>query len=155
MEFENISNFVWTTAPVVITKGEEEQQFIGQDTLTYTLKGSTTFVNLTKALDIRIQLDEHVKKTNSTSFTFLGGKYQTDEIEGKLIVMNFKSEQVIVVINLSLTGKINQYSIQPKRDVIKANENVANQQHDIRWEIDLKPKQTLNIQYIRLYNKRV
>lgn len=139
----------------MITKGEDEQQFLGQDTLTYTLKGSTTFVNLTKALDIRIQLEEQVKKTNSTSFTLSRLKYQTDEIEGKLVVMNFKSEEVIVVINLSLTGKINQYSIQPKKDLIKANENVANQQHDIRWEINLKPKQTLDIHYIRLYNKRV
>ena len=139
----------------MITKGEDEQQFIGQDTLTYTLKGSTTFVNLTKALDIRIQLDEQVKKTNSTAFTFLHSKYKTDEIEGKLVVMNFKSEEVTVVINLSLTGKMNQYSIQPKKDLIKANENVANQQHEIRWEINLKSKQTLDIQYIRLYNKRV
>ncbi|CAF4414189.1 unnamed protein product, partial [Rotaria magnacalcarata] len=65
VEFDNVSDFVWTTAPIVITKGQLEQQFIGQDKLTYTLKGLTTFVNLTKALDVRVQLDEKVSSTNS------------------------------------------------------------------------------------------
>lgn len=139
----------------MITKGEQEQQFIGQDTLTYTLKGSTTLVNLTKALDIRIQLDEKVKGTNPTPFSFQYHNYQTDEIEGRLRVMNFKSEEVVVVINLSLTGKMNQYSLEPKRDFVKASESTVNQEHEIRWETTVKPKQTLEIKYIRLYNKRV
>ncbi len=82
-------------------------------------------------------------------------KYQTDEIQGKIDVMNFKSEEIIVVINLTLTGKTSHYSIPPKKDTIKANENVANQQHDIRWEINVKPKETLEIKYVRSYNKRV
>jgi hypothetical protein len=69
--------------------------------------------------------------------------------------MNYKSEEVTVVINVSLTGKMNNYSIPPKKDTIKANGNVVNQQHDIRWELNVKPKQTLEIKYVRLYNKRV
>ena len=139
----------------MVTKGEQEQQFIGQDTLNYTLKGSTALVNLTKALDVRIRLDEKVTGTNPTPFTLLYVNYQTDQIEGKLLVMNFKSEEVVVVVNLSLTGKMNEYSIEPKRDFVKATENTVNQQHDIRWEISVKPRQTLEIKYIRSYNKRV
>jgi hypothetical protein len=69
--------------------------------------------------------------------------------------MNYKSEEVIVVINISLMGKMSNYSIPPKKDAIKAIENVANQQHDLQWEVHVKPKQTLEIKYIRLYNKRV
>jgi hypothetical protein len=155
VEFENVSNFVWTTAPIVITKGEQEQQFIGQDTLTYTLKGSTTFVNLTKALDVRIQLEEKVTNANPTRFTLSRVNYQTDQIQGKIEVMNFKSEEIVVVINLTLTGKTSNYSIAPKKDIIKANGNVVNQQHDIRWEINVKPKETLEIKYVKLYSKRV
>jgi hypothetical protein len=139
----------------VITKGQQEQQFIGQDTLTYTLKGSTTFVNLTKALDVRVQLEEKVTNVHQKRFTFLTYNYQTDQIEGKVSVMNYKSEEVVVVINVSLMGKMSDYSVPPKKDAIKADENTANQQHDIRWEVNLKPKQTLEIRYIRLYNKRV
>ena len=139
----------------MITKGEQEQQFIGQDTLTYTLKGSTTFVNLTKALDVRIQLDEKVTNSNTKLFTFLSSNYQTEEIQGKIQVGNFKSEEIVVVINLTLTGKTSQYSIPPKKDAVKAIENVANQQHEIRWEVTIKPKQTLELKYVRLYSKRV
>ncbi len=155
MEFENISNFVWTTAPIVTTKGQQEQQFIGQDTLAYTLKGSTAFVNLTKALDVRVQLDEKITNTNSTRFTLSRVNYQSDNIEGKLVVMNYKSEEVVVVINVKLMGKMSNYSVAPKNDAIKANENSPNQQHDIRWEVNVKPKQTIEIKYVRLYNKRV
>ena len=38
---------------------------------------------------------------------------------------------------------------------LKLMNMTANQQHDIRWEVNVKPKQTLEIKYIRLYNKRV
>ncbi|CAF0766370.1 unnamed protein product [Rotaria sp. Silwood1] len=155
VEFENISNFVWTTAPIVITKGQLEQQFIGQDKLTYTLKGSTTFVNLTKALDVRVQLDEKVTVTNSKQFTLFRVHYQTDQIDGKILVMNYKSEEVVVVITATLMGKMNNYSIAPKKDAIKADNNVANQRHDIQWEVNIKPKQTLEIKYVRSFNKRV
>ncbi len=68
--------------------------------------------------------------------------------------MNFKSEEVVVVINLTLTGKMSDYSIAPTKDAIKVNENVANQYHDIRWKVYVKPKQTLEINYVRMYNKR-
>ena len=155
VEFENISNFVWTTAPIVITKGQHEQQFVGQDTLTYTLKGSTTFVNLTKALDVRVQLDEKIINTNQKRFTFLSYNYQTDNIEGKIAVMNYKSEEVVVVINISIMGKMSDYSVKPKKDAVKANDTTANPQHDIQWEVTIKPKQTLEIRYVRLFNRRV
>ncbi|CAM4788218.1 unnamed protein product [Rotaria magnacalcarata] len=155
VEFDNVSDFVWTTAPIVITKGQLEQQFIGQDKLTYTLKGSTTFVNLTKALDVRVQLDEKVSSTNSSRFVRSRVNYQTDQIEGKILVVNYKSEEVIVVINTILVGKMSNYSIAPKKDAVKTDGDVANQRHDIRWEITVKPKQTLDINYVRSFNKRV
>jgi len=69
--------------------------------------------------------------------------------------MNYKSEEVVVVINVKLMGKMSNYSVAPKTDAIKANENSVNQQHDIRWEVNVKPKQTIEIKYLRLYNKRV
>ncbi len=155
VEFENISNFVWTTAPIVITKGQHEQQFIGQDALTYTLKGSTAFVNLTKALDVRVKLDEKIINTNQKRFTFLSYNYQTDNIEGNIAVMNYKSEEVVVVINISIMGKTSDYSVKPKKDAVKANDITANPQHDIQWEVNIKPKQTLEIRYVRLFNRRV
>ncbi|CAF0872030.1 unnamed protein product, partial [Didymodactylos carnosus] len=65
VEFDNKSNYILTTAPVLITR--DDQQFIGQDTLTYTLKNSSTFVNLTKALDIRVTFDEKVNGAASGS----------------------------------------------------------------------------------------
>ena len=50
---------------------------------------------------------------------------------------------------------MSHYSKEPKKDLIKANDNIANQQHDIRWEMNIKPKEKIEIKYIRLYNKRV
>jgi hypothetical protein len=69
--------------------------------------------------------------------------------------MNYKSEEVIVVINVTLSGKMSNYSIAPKKDAVKANAIGVNQQHDIQWKVNIKPKQTLEITYVRAYNKRV
>jgi hypothetical protein len=155
VKFDNTTNFVLTTAPVLITKGQQEQQFIGQDILPYTSKGSTTFVNLTKALDVRVQLDEKVSNTASTQFTLFKQKYRCDQIEGTFSVMNYKSEEVVVVINTSLLGKTSHYSVPPKTDVVKAIEMAANQRHDVVWEVNVKPKQTMEVRYTRAYNRPV
>lgn len=123
--------------------------------MTYTLKRSTTCVNLTKALDVRVQLEEKVLSTNQSSFVRYRVKYQTDQIEGTITVTNYKAEEVVVVINATLAGKMSNYTVAPKKDSVKANEAVANQHHDIRWEVNIKPKQKLEMTYIRLYNKRI
>jgi hypothetical protein len=69
--------------------------------------------------------------------------------------MNFKSEEVAVVINIVLSGKMSNYSVQPKKDIVKVNQHVANEQHEIRWAVNIKPKETLQLRYNRLFNKRV
>lgn len=155
MEFENRSNFVWTTAPVVVTKGVDEQQFIGQDKITYTLKGSAVVVNLTKTLDVRVQFEEAVINTEAKRLTISRVNYQTDHVEGKLILTNYKSEEVVVVLNTSLYGKLSSFSNQPKKDVIKPNSDVVNQQHDVQWEVTVQPRGTIEIRYVRLFNRRV
>ncbi|CAF0987235.1 unnamed protein product [Adineta steineri] len=155
VEFENITNFVLTTAPIVVTKGEQEQQFIGQDTLTYTSKGLTAFVNLTKALDVQIQAEENVLSTNPKRFKIGRTSFQTDNIEGKISVVNRKTETIVVVINVALSGKITKHSVEPKKDVIKTHQHFTNEQHDIRWEVTVEPKQTLDITYDKIYNKYV
>ena len=119
------------------------------------MKGSTTFVNLTKALDVRVQLDEKVLHANSARFSLSRTNYQTDHINGKILLMNYKSEDVAVVLNMSFSGKMSNYSIEPQKDVIKANENVVNPQHNIQWKVTVKPRQPIEIKYTRLYSKRV
>lgn len=69
--------------------------------------------------------------------------------------MNYKSEEVAVAISVSLMGKTSNYSVEPKKDIVKATETTANPHHDVNWEINVKPKQTLEIRYVRAYNKRV
>jgi hypothetical protein len=139
----------------MVTKGVDEQQFIGQDKITYTLKGATVVVNLTKTLDVRVQFEEAVINTEAKRVTISRLNYQTDHIEGKLILTNYKSEEVVVVLNTSLSGKLNNCSNQPKKDLIKPNTDVANQQHDVQWEVTVQPRGTVEIRYVRLFNRRV
>ena len=112
-------------------------------------------VNLTKALDVRVQLDENVVNANSARFTLFNAKYQTDRIEGKILIMNHKSEEIVVVINVLLVGKMNEFSIKPKKDITKTLDTVVNQQHDIRWEVTIPPRKSTEINYVRLYSRRV
>lgn len=155
VQFENQSKFVWTTAPVVVTRGLEEQQFIGQDKITYTLQGASTFVDLTKALDVRIRSEERVTNTNANRFRIHRVEYQTEQIEGKIQLANCKSEDVLVALKVALVGKISNYSAPPKHDTIAVKVDVANEHHNVHWEVALKPKQSVEIKYIRLCNKRV
>lgn len=50
---------------------------------------------------------------------------------------------------------MSNYTIPPRKDSVKANEAVVNQQHEIRWEVDVKPKQKLEMKYLRVFNKRI
>ena len=138
-----------------MTKGVDEQQFIGQDKITYTLKGSSVFVDLTKALDVRIRSEESVKNTNANRFRIRNVNYQSDQIEGKIQLVNFKSEEVRVALKATLSGKISNYSFEPKTDTMSVKRDVANEHHKVQWEISLKSKQTFEIKYVRLFNRRV
>ena len=140
---------------MVVTKGVDEQQFIGQDKITYTLKGSTVVVNLTKTLDVRVQFEEAVINTEPKRVTISRVNYQIDHVEGKLILTNYKSEEVVVVLNTSLSGKLQSCSNQPKKDLIKPNTDVVNQQHDVQWEVTVQPRGTIEIRYVRLFHRRV
>ena len=153
IEFKNQSDFVWTTAPAVITKGLQEQQFIGQDKITYTMKGSTVMVKLTKALDVRVQAEENVVNTNTTRITFYRNHYQTDTIDGKINITNHKNEDINVVLSIKLFGKIVSCSLAPKKDINKTSRDVANQHHDIQWEVTVKAKQAFEIKYTRQFNR--
>lgn len=138
-----------------MTKGLEEQQFLGQDKITYTLKGSTALINLTKALDIRVQVEESVTNTNPNRIVFLRNNYQTDTITGKITITNHKSEDIRLVIKMKLTGKMVDFTTKPTRNIVKANSNAVNQTHDIRWELDIKAKQSLEIKHTRHFNKPI
>jgi hypothetical protein len=140
---------------VFITRGQQEQQLIGQDQINYTLKGSTTFVNLTKALDVRVQHDEKLSNTNSTRLTLMRVNYQTDQIDGQIVVTNHKTESVLVVLHLTLVGKTSHYSLPPKKDTRKVHGDVANGHNDIRWEVTVPPKANVEIKYTRHFNRRV
>ncbi|CAF0849044.1 unnamed protein product [Didymodactylos carnosus] len=118
VEFDNKSDYILTTAPVLITR--DDQQFIGQDTLNYTLKNSSTFVNLTKALDIRVTFDEKVNRAASGSqISVLKVNYVKEILDGVITVINYKLEPVTVVIKTQLRGRLSNFSLKPKTDLLK------------------------------------
>lgn len=119
------------------------------------MKGSSTLVDLTKALDVRVRSEEHVRTANASRARIRRLEYQTDEIDGKIQLVNCKSEEVQVALKVDLAGKISNYSLPPKTDTMAVKRDNVNEHHNIQWEISLKPKQTLEIEYARLYNRRV
>ena len=154
VEFENKSGHTLTTAPVLITR--DNHQFICQETLSFTLKNSSVFIHLTKAPGIRVTHDEKsytVASAKVTTIKISGRNYVKEQSDGIITVTNTIQESVRVVVKIQLHGSLSNYSTKPSVDVIQQEKTLIDEVHDIRWDIQLEPRQTKEIKYSRLFHR--
>ncbi|UJR18079.1 hypothetical protein I4U23_004979 [Adineta vaga] len=150
IEFDNKSKHTLTTAPVMVT--QDDQQFICQDSLPFTMKNQSALIALTKAPSIRVKYEEKgsdSQLTNPSTVVIVKKKYVKEEWNGSLTVINTKNEPVIVVIRLRVCGQMSKYSLAPKFDNVRDGQFARNKIHDIRWDVSLEPQQQQIISYCR------
>jgi len=150
IQLVNNTKHVWTTAPVMLTKGDS---FIGQDTLDYTQIGTKALVNLTKALDVKVCFDESITGNKGT-IQILGNTYQQDTVTGRFAIFNHKTETVTVQVKAKIHGSLGDSSVKPKTNIEQVSNDVANGIRKVEWEARVEPGKTFDIQFKRDINRR-
>jgi hypothetical protein len=139
-----------------VTITQDNEQFICQESLPFTLKNNSTLIQLTKAPGVRVTYEEKGANVHSTDphvVKILKHEYVKEEWNGRLTVFNSKDESVIVVIEIRLLGEVSNYSVPPKTNTVQHGQDVVNKQHDIKWNIRLESQQRQEINYCRFFNQ--
>ena len=133
IRLKNIGKQPWTTSPVMITNGD---RFLGQDILYYTSAGSGTLVNITKAMDVKAKFTEQTAENKGTQE--IGTHvYHVYVVAGRLLVNNWKGEQIHLLINKKLTGELIDSSLKPA-DVTEApRHDLANATSTVVWDTEI------------------
>jgi len=148
IQIHNTSKHVWTTAPATVFG--EDGNFLAQDTLTYTQIGSSSMINLTKALDVKVSFEGATAIEQNKGVTYvLDHKYQKDTVKSQIIATNLKKEEVTVVIKVSTTGVLSKSNLPPTANVEEINYDVANPKRKLTWEVKIEPGKTVKINYER------
>jgi hypothetical protein len=101
----NSTRIPWTTAPAQTIKSN---QLLGQDTLTYTSSTAETKLRITRAMGIKAEQNEYETKRKQQALEMYGNYFDKVSLEGKLRIINYKSEAVNVEITKILSGEVTQ-----------------------------------------------
>lgn len=137
----------------------DNQQFICQEDLNFTLRNNPVFIHLTKTPGIRVTHDEKSSETNQSvqesSVKLFEKDYIKEQWSGTITVTNALQESVTVALKIQLHGNISNYSIPPKVDQLQQGDFSINQVHSLRWDVQLEPQQTKVVKYHRIFHRSV
>ena len=153
VKFNNESGHTLTTAPVLIT--ENNQRFIGRDTLNFTLENNSVLIHLHKVFQICVTHDEKCPDATQSPVKIFDINYLREQWNGTITAINATEKTVKLSIKIQLYGNISKYSIPPKVDTVVQGTLLVNQWHHLRWDIKLEPQQTKVIQYCRCFHRLV
>lgn len=114
--------------------------------------GSKALVNLTKALDVKVQFEESITSSKGT-VKILGTQYQVDTVSGKIAISNNKKEAVTVQVKVKILGSLTEHSVTPKTNIEEITYDVANGVRKVMWEITLEPGKKEEILFKRVINR--
>lgn len=146
LKFKNNSGQPWTTAPGTTIK---DGQILGQDTLSYTSAGSETILKITKALDVKADASEEEVSREKDYKQIAGYNYIEVTLKGTLRVQNMKSEAIKLRVKKELSGTVVSSTGNPDVKAIPKGLRSINPTQCLTWEVNLKPgdKQDLNYVY--------
>jgi len=95
LRLTNDSDHPFTTAPALIIRDGKP---LAQGLMTYTAKGSTTDLEVTDAVDIRVKLDEHESGRQPKGMLWDGHQYARIDLIADIELTNYKPHAVTVEI---------------------------------------------------------
>jgi hypothetical protein len=140
----NKGNIPWTTSPAMIVKSG---QVLGQDLIYYTSPGSKTTVRITRALDVSSDQAEYETDRVRNSLNTHGSNYDLVTIKGILNVANYKNTDIRLKITKNLSGDVLQTQPVAKIEKIAKGLKSVNTKNVLTWELPLKSRDKLQIEY--------
>ena len=116
----NDSDYPLTTAPAMIYRGDE---VLAQGLLTYTSIGAKTDLDITTAVDIRVEKDETETGRDPDAMVIHGKTYARIDLAGTLELTNYRGEPVKVEVTRYVFGKVGEADNDGKAEMINPIEN--------------------------------
>ncbi len=145
IRFKNTANQPLTTAPATVYKNG---QIMGQDTLMYTSGGGEVNLKMSKALDVKNDVDEEEVSRERAKLQHPSyGTFDWVTVKGTIVLKNNKSESVDLTITKLITGDLISSTDTPK--VVKTAKGLrqVNSASKLTWNLALAKGATKTITY--------
>jgi len=140
----NTSSVPWTTAPAMTMQGG---QVLGQDLIYYTSPGGKTTVRITKAVDVKAEQAEYEVARTRNAANFYGYNYDLVEVRGKLKATNFKDKSITLTITKDLSGEVVKAVPAAKVEQTARGLKKVNPRSTLTWELPMKSRDKIEIDY--------
>lgn len=145
LKFRNTAKLPLTTAPAITTQAGE---ILGQDQLNYTSPNQEAFVKITKALDIRADLDEEeIARERGAIKVDNYPRYDLVTVKGTIEIRNRKPQAVTMRIAKLIVGEVVSATNDGK--ITKTTKGLAdvNVNSRVAWTPKVESGATLQMEY--------
>lgn len=151
LKFNNTSTQPFTTSSCVTVK---DGQILGQDMIKYVTPGAEASVRITKALDVQIDASEVETLRNRIPETTNTARFDEVSLEGTLRIRNMKSETIKLRVDKEVTGEVKGSTGNPQVVSLAKGLRAINPRQRLRWELSVKPGESLELKYTYLLRLR-
>ncbi len=144
VRLENTGKVPWTTAPASAFKDGE---LLAQDVLPNTPAGGRGTLRITKALDIRAEAVETEVDRKRNAATYYGSSYDLVEVRGRMSVTSYRDADVKLEATKDVSGEVLSSSPQARVETTARGLRAINPSSVLTWELPLKARGKLEIDY--------
>lgn len=149
IKLKNNTSLPWTTGSVMIVKNQDgTMKPISQDIMYYTPVKSDSYIKITVTPDVFVSSEDKEVKRTQKARKINYYNYDLVNVEGKIKVKNYKSEDIKLSIKRNVTGMMKTSNVKwDFTPLLKTQYGNANQTNDVYWEVDLKKGEEKEITY--------
>ncbi len=145
IKFTNKSGQPLTTGPATIYQND---QVMGQDTLTYTASGAEATLKMSKAMDIRVDAtEEEIERKRDHLKLRNGTYYDLVTIKGTVQIQNMKPAEVELQLTKAITGELITSTDGAKSTKSAKGLREENPRTNVKWSVKLSPGKKSEITY--------
>ncbi|MEQ1824040.1 MAG: hypothetical protein ABL949_16140 [Fimbriimonadaceae bacterium] len=145
IKFTNKAGQPLTTGPATIYQND---QVMGQDTLTYTANGGEATIKMSKALDIRVDAsEEEVDRKRDFLKLRNGNYYDLVTIKGTVQIQNMKPADVELQLTKAITGEFVSGTEGAKASKNAKGLRQENPRTTVKWSPKLPAGKKIEISY--------
>ncbi len=149
VKLTNAGKVPWSTAPVMAMQGG---QMLAQDVLNYTSVGGKSTVRINKAVDIKADAAEYEVERKRGVTTFYGYSYDLVDVKGQVSATSFKDQAITLTLTKDLSGEVVSSTPPAHVEVLARGLKQANPNAHLTWELPLKARGKVEVEYsYRIY----
>ncbi len=159
-----------TTAPALLFRNGK---VLAQGLMTYTSAGGSVDLPITTAVDVHVKKSDREAERKVDAVRWQGDTYARVDMEGKLTLTSYKKEAVHLEVTRSLLGRATKATPDATIEGVNAMEEASwarwhpptwwgwyawpywwyhfNSVSQVRWELDLEPGTSIDLQYAWSY----